>query len=57
MYDEYDKCRFCKWYDSYEGCENICDDKEQFEPNKDRLIEKAKEKNISVRDLIALINL
>lgn len=55
--DEFNKCNFCKWYDSYEGCEWGCDNHESFEPVKDRLIEKAKEKGISISDLIALINL
>lgn len=57
MMDEYCKCRFCKSYDEYEGCEWGCDNFESYEPNKNRLIEKAKEKEISVVDLIALINL
>lgn len=57
MMDEYCKCRFCKSYDEYEGCEWGCDNFESYEPNKNRLIEKAKEKGISVADLIALINL
>lgn len=55
--DEYCKCRFCKSYDEYEGCEWGCDNFEGYESNKNRLIEKAKEKGISVADLIALINL
>lgn len=57
MRDEFDKCRFCRHYDTYEGCEWGCEDYESFEPVKDRLIEKAKEKHISVTDVIALINL
>ena len=57
MMDEYCKCRFCKAYDEYEGCEWGCDNFEGYESNKNRLIEKAKEKGISVADLIALINL
>lgn len=57
MYNEFNKCNFCRSYDEYEGCEYGCNDKEDFEPNYDRIIEKAKEKNISVQDVIALINL
>ena len=57
MMDEYCKCRCCKSYDEYEVCEWGCDNFEGYESNKNRLIEKAKEKGISVADLIALINL
>lgn len=53
MRNEFDKCFFCKYYDEYEGCSN----QEAFSPNHDRIIRKAKEKNISVQDVIALINL
>ena len=60
MLDEYDKCRFCKKYDSFDGCtDDFCASatKKYFEPNRERIIEKAKEKGISVADLIALINM
>ena len=57
MRNEYDKCYFCKNYDEYEGCEWGCEDKKGFKPNHDRIIAKAKEKNISVADVIALINM
>lgn len=60
MLDEYDKCRFCKKYDNFDGCTDyFCASvtKEYFEPNRDRIIEKAKENGISVLDLIALINM
>lgn len=60
MLDEYDKCRFCKKYDSFDGCTDyFCGSaiKEYFEPNRESIIEKAKEKGISVADLIALINM
>lgn len=56
MRNEFDKCYFCKYYDEYDGCEYDCDDKTGFEPNHDRIIAKAKEKNISVTDVIALMN-
>ena len=57
MRDEFDKCYFCRYYDSYEGCEWGCDNHENFEPVNDRLIEKAKEKHIFVSDVITLIDL
>ena len=44
-------------YDEYEVCEWGCEDKKGFEPNHDRIIAKAKEKNILVADVIALINM
>lgn len=57
MRKEFDKCYFCKYYDTYEGCEWGCDNKTGFEPDNDRIIVKAKEKNISVADVIALMNM
>lgn len=57
MMDEFCKCRFCKSYDSYEGCEWGCEDYNGYEPSKQRILEAAKEKGISVADVIALINL
>ena len=60
MLDEYDKCRFCKKYDNFDGCtDDFCasDTKAYFEPNRERIIKKAKEKKVSVVDLIALINM
>lgn len=57
MRNEFDKCYFCKSYDEYEGCEWGCTNKEGFSPDHDRIIKKAKEKNISVQDVIALMKL
>lgn len=57
MYNEFNKCNFCRSYDEYEGCEYGCNDKKDFKPNYDRIIKKAKEKNISVQDVVALMNL
>lgn len=57
MKNEFNKCYYCKNYDEFEGCECICDNKEDFEPDHNRIIEKAKEKEISVTDVISLINL
>lgn len=56
MRNEFCKCYFCKAYDEYEGCEYGCNNHEGYNPNPDRLIIKAKEKSISVADVIALIN-
>lgn len=55
--NEFDKCYFCKCYDEYEGCEWGCDDKSGFDPDHDKIINKAKEKHISVTDVIALMNI
>jgi hypothetical protein len=58
MMDEYDKCRFCKYYDNFDGCRKwYCENKDDYEPNKQRIIEKAKEAGLSVADVIALINM
>ena len=60
MLDEYDKCRFCKKYDDFDGCtDEFCASatKEWFKPDRELVIKKAKEKGISVADLIALINM
>lgn len=55
--NEFEKCFFCKYYDEYEGCVDGCNNHEDFTPNHDRIIRKAKENDISVQDVIALINL
>lgn len=58
--DEFDKCRFCKKYDSFDGCTDyFCckPTREYFEPSRDRIIEKAKEKGISISDVVTLINI
>ena len=58
MMDEYDKCRFCKSYDDYEGCtDGWCENKDSYKPNKNRIIEKAKETGLSVTDVISLIEI
>lgn len=57
MTNEFDKCLFCKHYDNFDGCEWGCNNKEDFEPNHNKIIEKAKEKDISATDVISLINL
>lgn len=57
MLKEYSKCRFCKWYVSYGGCEAICYDYDGYEPVMTKIIEKAKEEDISVADVLALIDL
>lgn len=55
--DEYCKCRFCKSYDDYEGCLWGCDNYEGYQPDRNKIIEAAKEKGLSIVDMIALINL
>ena len=55
--DEFSKCRFCSYYDFFEGCEFVCENKSSFKPNNNRIIETAKEKGISVSDLIELIEM
>ena len=58
MMDEYDKCRFCKCYDNYDGCVSWnCYEKSDYRPDKQRIIEKAKEKGLSISDVIVLIEL
>ena len=59
MLDEFDKCRFCKWYDDYEGCDNgfCCPaEHDDFKIDIGRVVEKAKEMNMSVTDVVTLIN-
>lgn len=55
---EFCKCNFCTSYDIYEGCMWGCGENgDGFIPNTERIIEKAKEKGISVSDVLALIEL
>lgn len=53
--DDWCKCRFCDSYDDYDGCEWGCNNYEGFKLNRNKIIQKAKEENISVSDVIALI--
>lgn len=56
--DEYSRCRFCRSYTIFDGCTNWhCDGKNYYKPNKNFIIEKAKEEGISVVDVIALIEM
>ena len=58
MGDEFNKCYFCYYYNKFVGCVSIgCYNKDGYKVNKNRIIEKAKEKGISVADVIALINM
>lgn len=59
MTNEYDKCKFCVDYDKYSNCYNDvpCIDYERFSPDYQRIIWKAREENMSVCDVIALMNL
>ena len=52
MIDEWDKCNFCKNYDTYDGCEEWeCN----FKVWQEKVIETAKEKDISCSDVLVLI--
>ena len=56
--DEYCKCRFCKYYDSFCGCVAMgCYEHKEYKPNKKKIIEKSQETGLSVADVIALINM
>lgn len=56
MRDEWDKCNFCREYDDFDGCTNwFCNNKEDFELSQEKVIEKAKEKEISCSDVLALM--
>ncbi|WP_099467820.1 hypothetical protein [Konateibacter massiliensis] len=56
--NEFNKCNFCRAFDEYEGCRSYhCNNKLDFVAVPDKLIEKAKEKAISVTDVIALLEI
>ena len=57
MFDEYSKCRFCKWHDDYGCCEAICNNYDSYEPNKYKLIEKSQETGLRISDIVTLINM
>lgn len=58
MIDDWSKCRFCKYYDNYSGCWNMgCYEMDKYKPNRDKIVEKAKDTGMSVADIVALINL
>lgn len=57
MMSDFCKCNFCKNYDSFDGCEWGCSNYEGFRPDHYRIIERAKECDITVADLLALIAL
>lgn len=57
------KCKCCKWYDNFEGCEVIdCEDSEvidcedSFETSLLKLKEVADEEDMSITDLLNLIS-
>lgn len=56
-YNEFEKCRFCTHHNSFEGCGCYCDHYDRFKPDNDRIIIKAKERGLSVADVVALITL
>lgn len=58
MLDEYSKCNFCHYHDNFDGCRAwSCSNYDYYKPNKNRIVEKAKEVGISVTDVIALIEI
>lgn len=52
---EWNACNFCIDNDSFEGCQWGCENHEDYRPDPNKLIAKAKEKGITVSDVIALI--
>lgn len=59
MLNSWSKCNFCRNYDTFDGCENEvdCEMYDCFRPDQNRIIQRAKDENISVSDVIALIKL
>lgn len=55
--DEYCACHFCHFYTLTENCTEICWGYMNFSPDKIRIVEKAKEKGISVVDVLALMKM
>ena len=55
--NEWSMCRYCTYYEELEGCEYSCLSKSGWKPANSRIIEKAKEKGISVTDFIELLRL
>jgi hypothetical protein len=44
MLDEYEKCKFCKSYDNFDGrISCFCDSHEYYEPDEQKIVAKAKE--------------
>ena len=55
--NQFSKCKYCKHYDMINGCYYGCNNHEDYQPDPYRVLDKARELNISVVDLIALIDL
>lgn len=56
--DEFNKCKFCCSYDSYEGCEDpVCNSSNHicYRMDVQKIIAKADERGISVTDVLNLI--
>ena len=54
--NEFDKCRFCQSYDEEKGCADItCWSRYHYRLDVDKIINKAKERGISVTDVLNLI--
>lgn len=56
MASDFEKCKFCAHRDDINKC-MFCAGWTNFDPDCDQMIRVAKEKGISVSDLIALIDL
>jgi len=61
--NQFSKCRYCTRYNMEDGCyyRNFyaygCNNHEDYKPDPYRVLDKAKELNISVVDLLALIEM
>ena len=50
------RCDICKWNDAYEGCENICILHSGFELSIEKAKDLAKQHDISLSDLLVILN-
>lgn len=54
--NEFDKCRFCQSYDEEKGCEDkMCWSRYHYRLDVDKIINKSRERGISVTDVLNLI--
>ena len=57
--NEFDKCKFCNFYDEYEGCEGKYEKEEcfcfHFDPDHEKIIGKARERHLSISDVVTLM--
>lgn len=54
MMKEFDKCNFCVGQYSDDACD-WCEERMNYDPDPEKIIQKARERNLSVSDVIALI--